>query len=171
MLPSGPGGIFDLASRGTDGATIRRGPPAWPWMSATCTSAQRRHHETGGERGIRTPEARFRRLHTFQACSFNHSDTSPCLSGGLAVDRSGILAVARGFNKVSLSAARKGRDRIAAPQRNRLARAPVDSNTSRARLAAAPQVRRCLTATPDAASRHRLPGSARASRSLSLIHI
>lgn len=31
----------------------------------------------GGERGIRTPEARFRRLHTFQACSFNHSDTSP----------------------------------------------------------------------------------------------
>ena len=32
---------------------------------------------SGGERGIRTPEARFRRLHTFQACSFNHSDTSP----------------------------------------------------------------------------------------------
>lgn len=34
-------------------------------------------HLSGGERGIRTPEARFRRLHTFQACSFNHSDTSP----------------------------------------------------------------------------------------------
>lgn len=34
---------------------------------------------SGGERGIRTPEARFRRLHTFQACSFNHSDTSPDL--------------------------------------------------------------------------------------------
>src|SRR5690606_19045920 len=32
---------------------------------------------SGGERGIRTPEALFRRLHTFQACSFNHSDTSP----------------------------------------------------------------------------------------------
>jgi hypothetical protein len=32
---------------------------------------------SGGERGIRTPEARFRRLHTFQACSFNRSDTSP----------------------------------------------------------------------------------------------
>src|SRR5690606_7669922 len=31
----------------------------------------------GGERGIRTPEAVFSRLHTFQACSFNHSDTSP----------------------------------------------------------------------------------------------
>ena len=31
----------------------------------------------GGESGIRTREARFRRLHTFQACSFNRSDTSP----------------------------------------------------------------------------------------------
>src|SRR3546814_12674337 len=31
----------------------------------------------GGERGIRTPEARFRRLHTSQACSFNNSDTPP----------------------------------------------------------------------------------------------
>jgi DNA polymerase-3 subunit gamma/tau len=38
------------------------------------------HNLTGGERGIRTPEARFRRLHTFQACSFNHSDTSPHLA-------------------------------------------------------------------------------------------
>jgi hypothetical protein len=34
---------------------------------------------SGGERGIRTPEAGFSRLHTFQACSFNHSDTSPRL--------------------------------------------------------------------------------------------
>jgi hypothetical protein len=32
---------------------------------------------TGGEGGIRTREAGFSRLHTFQACSFNHSDTSP----------------------------------------------------------------------------------------------
>jgi hypothetical protein len=32
---------------------------------------------SGGERGIRTLEAGFSRLHTFQACSFNHSDTSP----------------------------------------------------------------------------------------------
>src|SRR5690606_3140907 len=35
------------------------------------------HIHYGGERGIRTPEAGFSRLHTFQACSFNHSDTSP----------------------------------------------------------------------------------------------
>lgn len=38
----------------------------------------------GGERGIRTPEAGFSRLHTFQACSFNHSDTSPHLGLGMA---------------------------------------------------------------------------------------
>ena len=69
LLPSGPGGVFNLASRGADGATIglMRVAP---------------HHETGGERGIRTPEARFRRLHTFQACSFNRSDTSPGPVGG-----------------------------------------------------------------------------------------
>jgi|GEM_PF-438868 hypothetical protein len=29
-----------------------------------------------GERGIRTPDT-VSRIHTFQACSFNHSDTSP----------------------------------------------------------------------------------------------
>jgi hypothetical protein len=33
----------------------------------------------GGESGIRTREAGFSRLHTFQACSFNRSDTSPDL--------------------------------------------------------------------------------------------
>ena len=32
---------------------------------------------SGGESGIRTREAVLSRLHTFQACSFNHSDTSP----------------------------------------------------------------------------------------------
>ena len=31
---------------------------------------------TGGESGIRTRDT-FDRIHTFQACSFNHSDTSP----------------------------------------------------------------------------------------------
>ena len=48
-------------------------------ISAKCKKAPpvRRGFAFGGERGIRTPEARFRRLHTFQACSFNHSDTSP----------------------------------------------------------------------------------------------
>ena len=33
--------------------------------------------ETGGAGGIRTREAGISRLHTFQACSFNHSDTAP----------------------------------------------------------------------------------------------
>ena len=33
--------------------------------------------KTGGEGGIRTREAGISRLHTFQACSFNRSDTSP----------------------------------------------------------------------------------------------
>ena len=36
----------------------------------------------GGEGGIRTREAGISRLHTFQACSFNHSDTSPRLGKG-----------------------------------------------------------------------------------------
>lgn len=31
----------------------------------------------GGERGIRTPDT-VSRIHAFQACSFNHSDISPC---------------------------------------------------------------------------------------------
>ena len=33
--------------------------------------------KTGGESGIRTREAGFSRIHTFQACSFNHSDIAP----------------------------------------------------------------------------------------------
>ena len=32
--------------------------------------------KNGGERGIRTLDT-FARIHAFQACSFNHSDTSP----------------------------------------------------------------------------------------------
>lgn len=32
--------------------------------------------ENGGERGIRTLDTR-KRIHTFQACSLSHSDTSP----------------------------------------------------------------------------------------------
>ena len=44
---------------------------------------------SGGERGIRTPDT-VPRIHTFQACAFNHSATSPrssptrieCASGG-----------------------------------------------------------------------------------------
>src|SRR5690606_39812653 len=62
LLPSGPGGVFDLASRGADGATMET-------------------IRIGGEGGIRTREAAINRLHTFQACSFNHSDTSPSWPG------------------------------------------------------------------------------------------
>jgi hypothetical protein len=35
----------------------------------------------GGEGGIRTRD-RVSPIHTFQACSFNHSDTSPKFKGG-----------------------------------------------------------------------------------------
>ncbi len=72
----------------------------WPWTRAISLQS----HKTGGERGIRTPEARFRRLHTFQACSFNHSDTSPCLHD---CGRTGpqILAVAGPYHKLNLPAA------------------------------------------------------------------
>ena len=34
----------------------------------------------GGEGGIRTRDT-LSSIHTFQACSFNHSDTSPCFEG------------------------------------------------------------------------------------------
>src|SRR5687768_4088665 len=57
--------------------------------------ATHRNYKSGGERGIRTPEARFRRLHTFQACSFNHSDTSPDLPAAFRrLSGPQILAVA-----------------------------------------------------------------------------
>src|SRR6185437_10454007 len=59
---------FSIYRRGgTDGATI----------------------ETGGEEGIRTLEAGFSRLHTFQACSFDRSDTSP----NRAVARGGLRRI------------------------------------------------------------------------------
>ena len=50
----------------------------------------------GGEGGIRTREAGISRLHTFQACSFNHSDTSPRLGKGGAE-----YITMRGWNKFS----------------------------------------------------------------------
>ena len=84
-----------------------------PWRSfrPSVARGRRGHHGdkqtiNGGERGIRTPEARFRRLHTFQACSFNRSDTSPLEPGCMQLLPSGpaILAVARGgHNKTRLS--------------------------------------------------------------------
>ena len=36
-----------------------------------------RSRRIGGEGGIRTLDTGISRIHTFQACSFNHSDTSP----------------------------------------------------------------------------------------------
>ncbi len=150
LLPSGPGGICHLSSRGTDGdhhgshagatgaqsnhrvrcrPTHRAGPPRV--TSKTCVHktggdggmaapiqgavgekaadrpadvrarsrrAQSNHrvltrpqhraepprvtsktcvHKTGGEGGIRTRDTGISRIHTFQACSLSHSDTSP----------------------------------------------------------------------------------------------
>ena len=69
LLPSGPGGVDGLATRGD-----RQGPPLKLTRPETAEDAKL---ETGGERGIRTLEAGFSRLHTFQACSFNRSDISP----------------------------------------------------------------------------------------------
>ena len=51
--------------------------PTFTRLSAQQRSAAFNDLKTGGESGIRTREAGFSRLHTFQACSFNHSDTSP----------------------------------------------------------------------------------------------
>jgi hypothetical protein len=64
LLPSGPGGVCKLSSRGR-----RRGHRRALVASIWCGS--------GGESGIRTREAGISRLHTFQACSFNRSDISP----------------------------------------------------------------------------------------------
>src|SRR5690606_10408562 len=66
---------------------------------------------SGGERGIRTPEALFRRLHTFQACSFNHSDTSPGgPAGGVPAARRGaeILAAATLYHNRTARAGKGG---------------------------------------------------------------
>ena len=64
-------GFANYRRERTNGAAIRR--------RETTTSVN-----TGGESGIRTREAGISRLHTFQACSFNHSDTSPRLGKGCA---------------------------------------------------------------------------------------
>ena len=69
LLPSGPGGVCGLSSRGDRRGHHRRSA-RWP-------GGQRRLSKTGGERGIRTLDTGISRIHTFQACSFNHSDISP----------------------------------------------------------------------------------------------
>ena len=50
-------------------STYRREEP-------TETTIERRG-KAGGARGIRTLDTGFSRIHTFQACSFNHSDIAP----------------------------------------------------------------------------------------------
>ena len=128
LLPSGPGGICHLSSRGTDGdhhgrhgvetcahkraKTGGEGGMAAPIQGAVgekaadrpadvrarSRRAQSNHrvltrpqhraepprvtsktcvHKTGGEGGIRTRDTGISRIHTFQACSLSHSDTSP----------------------------------------------------------------------------------------------
>ncbi len=67
--------------------TIVAGGPTGPpwtssdgaWLFCRCAGRQgcRNGFETGGEGGIRTRDTGISRIHTFQACSFNHSDTSP----------------------------------------------------------------------------------------------
>ena len=72
LLPSGPGGVCKLSSRGN-----RRGHRRL--LRRARNRGVRNYCKTGGEGGIRTRETGISRLHTFQACSFNHSDTSPQL--------------------------------------------------------------------------------------------
>ena len=46
----------------------------------------------GGEKGIRTLDT-FDRIHAFQACSFNHSDTSPGKSNSVLYETNSVLIV------------------------------------------------------------------------------
>ncbi len=50
--------------------------PAFAISFAKATAIKERFGGHSGERGIRTLDT-VSRIHTFQACSFNHSDTSP----------------------------------------------------------------------------------------------
>ena len=72
LLPSGPGGVCELSSRGDRRGHHRRGllSPDTDGLDPLGTL------QVGGESGIRTRDTYYR-IHTFQACSFNHSDTSP----------------------------------------------------------------------------------------------
>ena len=72
LLPSGPGGVCELSSRGDRRGHHRRGllSPETDGLDPLGTL------QVGGESGIRTRDTYYR-IHTFQACSFNHSDTSP----------------------------------------------------------------------------------------------
>ena len=81
LLPSGPGGVCELSSRGDRRGHHRRGllSPETDGLDPLGTL------QVGGESGIRTRDTYYR-IHTFQACSFNHSDTSPLATNNNTVN-------------------------------------------------------------------------------------
>ena len=81
LLPSGPGGVCELSSRGDRRGHHRRGllSPDTDGLDPLGTL------QVGGESGIRTRDTYYR-IHTFQACSFNHSDTSPLATNNNTVN-------------------------------------------------------------------------------------
>ena len=70
-------GLQPIVAKAPTGATIEGLPGQRPQPCQASRRADRSDAETGGERGIRTLDTGFSRIHTFQACSFNHSDISP----------------------------------------------------------------------------------------------
>ena len=78
LLPSGPGGVCKLSSRGNRRRSPLKSGVQIAVESKSCKRQSRAHKQpNGGERGIRTLDTGFSRIHTFQACSFSRSDTSP----------------------------------------------------------------------------------------------
>jgi hypothetical protein len=73
LLPSGPGGVCKLSSREDRRSRHKTLPVAM--------ARRKGMRKSGGERGIRTLDTGISRIHTFQACSFNHSDISPARIG------------------------------------------------------------------------------------------
>ncbi len=113
LLPSGPGGVCKLSSR--EDRRSRHKTTLERRRTAQATA------ESGGERGIRTLDTGISRIHTFQACSFNHSDISPARSGDPI----------RGARKRGAEDTRKARRRQAAGGgRGAICRYPVPLRTS-----------------------------------------
>ena len=59
----------------------------------TLTGLAKGKTKTGGEGGIRTRET-VSRLHSFQPCSFGHSDTSPCAGVNVTALAEGVKTAA-----------------------------------------------------------------------------
>ena len=131
LLPSGPGGVCELSSRGDRRGHHRVGIEALKLAIQWPVSIK-----TGGERGIRTLDTGISRIHTFQACSFNHSDISPHAKTILPVEgrqRSGRIAVSRLADKSQECGARLSRvrsRRVRSRQRHALT-CPRDAITAR----------------------------------------